>query len=294
MKLLKEEFQGKVKKNFINLINEKQLINDFHYEKTINLWGKNNHKKNKTKHIAEDTHIEKVLIEYPLEDSIDNYLEIGCGEGIDVNYLQNNYKIKNTYVVDIGENIFQLSKLDKFQGVNFCRCDCLSLPFNKSSFDVIYSYGVFHHTPNLKLSIEEAKKALKKDGVLIFYNYIKHKNLFKRFGIFIETILLKLFQKKSYGHIKFLCYLMTPFILLFFSYPAQFLKLLGSKQMYKKFPLWWGLKPNDIILDLLDRLYAPINLRLTKSEMIKLLQDINFSYIEVREVPDGLFCKAVK
>ena len=90
MKLLKEEFQGKVKKNFINLINEKELINDFHYEKTINLWGKNNHKKNKIKHIAEDTHIEKVLIEYPIEDSIDNYLEIGCGEGIDVNYLQNN------------------------------------------------------------------------------------------------------------------------------------------------------------------------------------------------------------
>ena len=40
MKLLKEEFQGKVKKNFINLINEKQLINDFNYEKTINLWVK--------------------------------------------------------------------------------------------------------------------------------------------------------------------------------------------------------------------------------------------------------------
>ena len=294
MKLLKEEFQGKVKQNFINLINEKELINDLHYEKTINLWGKNNHKKNKTKHIAEDTHIEKVLIEYPIEDSIDNYLEIGCGEGIDVNYLQNNYKIKNTYVLDIGENIFQLSKLDKFQGVNFCRCDCLSLPFNKSSFDVIYSYGVFHHTPSLKLSIEEAKKVLKNDGVLIFYNYIKHKNLFKRFGIFIETILLTLFQKKSYANIKFFCYLMTPFILLFFSYPAQFLKLLGSKKMYKKFPLWWGLKPNDIILDLLDRLYAPINVRLTKHEMIKLLQDINFSHIEVREVPDGLFCKVVK
>ncbi len=45
MKLLKEDLQEKGKKNFINLINEKELINDFHYEKTINLWGKNNHKK---------------------------------------------------------------------------------------------------------------------------------------------------------------------------------------------------------------------------------------------------------
>ena len=106
MKLLKEELQEKVQRNFINLINEKELINDFHYKKTINLWGQNVNKKNKSKHISEDTHIEKVLIEYPIENNIDNYLEIGCGEGIDVNYLQNNYKIKNTYVLDIGENIY--------------------------------------------------------------------------------------------------------------------------------------------------------------------------------------------
>lgn len=36
MKLLKEEFQGRVKKNFINLINEEELNNDFHYEKISN------------------------------------------------------------------------------------------------------------------------------------------------------------------------------------------------------------------------------------------------------------------
>ena len=63
MKLLKEELQEKVQRNFINLINEKELINDFHYKKTINLWGQNVNKKNKSKHISEDTHIEKVLIE---------------------------------------------------------------------------------------------------------------------------------------------------------------------------------------------------------------------------------------
>ena len=294
MKLLKEELQERVERNFINLINEKELINDFHYKKTINLWGQNVNKKNKSKHIAEDTHIEKVLIEYPIENNIDNYLEIGCGEGIDVNYLQNKYKIKNTYALDIGENIYELSKLHKFQGIFFCRCDCLNLPFKNNSFDFIYSYGVFHHTPNLKLSIEEAKKVLKKSGTLIFYNYIKHKNFIKRFGVFIETILLKLLQNRSYKNVKFFCYLISPIILLIFSYPAQLLKLLGSKKIYKKFPLWWGLKPNDIILDLLDRLYAPINIRLTKLEMIKLLHDINFSYVEVREVSDGLFCKVVK
>jgi ubiquinone/menaquinone biosynthesis C-methylase UbiE len=294
MKLLKQEFQKKVENNFINLVNEKELINDFHYKKTINLWGQNNHKKNKSKHVAEDTHIEKVLVEYPIDTSIDNYLEIGCGEGIDVNFLQKNYKINNIYVLDIGENIFELSKLSKFNKIYFCRSDCLNLPFLSNSFDFIYSYGVFHHTPNMKLAIEEAKNVLKKNGTLVFYSYIKHKSFFKRFGVFIETILLNLFKKRSYETVKFFCYLMSPFILLFFSYPAQILRILGSKKIYKFFPLWWGLTPNDIILDLLDRLFAPVNVRLSKEEMVNLLHEINFSNVEVREVSDGLFCKVIK
>jgi len=294
MKLFNEEIQKKIRGNYINLINEKELIKNFHYKKTINLWGKNLHKENKISHIRGITHIEKLLTEFPIENNIESFLEIGCGEGIDLYYLKNNYKIKNNYVLDIGENIYELSKLDKFKEIFFCRCDCLNLPLKINSFDVIYSYGVFHHTINIKLAIEEAKKVLKKNGTLIFYNYIKHKNIFKKLGVLTETILIKLLKKRKYNNVKILCYFFSPILLLLFSYPAQLLKLLGSKKIYKKFPLWWGLIPQDIILDLIDRLYAPINIRLSKIEMINLLNDINFSYVEVREVRDGLFCKVIK
>ena len=168
------------------------------------------------------------------------------------------------------------------------------MPFEDGKFDIVYSYGVFHHTKNFETAILEAKRVLTKGGVLIFYNYKKHTNYFKSFGVGIETMLLKLFSKFSYNIVKLLCWFISPFILIFFSYPAQILKFFGSKQKYKYFPLWWGRKPSDIIHDLTDRLYAPINIRLTKLEMIKLLHDINFSYVEVREVSDGLFCKVVK
>ena len=106
MKLFKDEIKNFYNGNYIDLINEKELIRNFHYKKTIDLCGKNNHKNNKLKHLAEDSHIKKMLIEFPIDRSIENYLEIGCGEGIDVNYINNNYKIHNFYAVDIGENIF--------------------------------------------------------------------------------------------------------------------------------------------------------------------------------------------
>ena len=82
--------------------------------------------------------------------------------------------------------------------------------------------------------------------------------------------------------------------MLIFSYPSKLLKFLGNKSLYKKFPLWWGLVPNDIILDLTDRIYAPINIRMTKNQITKVLSNIGFTKIEVKEVRDGLFVKVIK
>ena len=181
-----------------------------------------------------------------------------------------------------------------FKKIFFCRCDCKTLPFIDNSFDLIYSYGVFHHTKDFRDSIKEAKRVLKYEGILVFYNYKKHKNFFKRFGTWVEKIILNLFKNFSFKQTKLICYFISIIVLLFFSYPAQLLKLLGSKKIYKSFPLWWGKTPFNIIDDLTDRLYAPLNQRFTKKEMINLLKKNNFKDIEVKDVRDGLFCKVSK
>ena len=209
-------------------------------------------------------------------------------------YFIKNYKIQNYYALEIGNNIYNLYKKSLFKKVNFCRGDALNLIYKNNSFNLIYSYGVFHHTKNLNKCLQECKRVLKKNGILIFYNYKKHTNIIKKIGVYIENILLNFFKNFKYDQVKIFCYIISPLILLIFSYPSKLLKFLGNKSLYKKFPLWWGLVPNDIILDLTDRIYAPINIRMTKNQITKVLSNIGFTKIEVKEVRDGLFVKVIK
>ena len=60
------------------------------------------------------------------------------------------------------------------------------------------------------------------------------------------------------------------------------------------FPLWWGTTPENIIYDLTDRLYSPINIRYNVDELKKILKDLNFSEISIVDTRDGLFCRVVK
>tara|TARA_B100000787_G_scaffold124396_1_gene93742 strand:- start:5115 stop:6011 length:897 start_codon:yes stop_codon:yes gene_type:complete len=298
MTFLLKKYQEQNKSNYLDLIEPNQdEFKERHYQKTFDLWGKGNNAKNKLKFDGNDTHIEKIIETFGKEDFMingDSYLEIGCGEGIDLNYFTKNFNFKNIYTVDIGANIKDLSKREDFKNVHFSRCDCLNLPFENDSFDLIYSYGVFHHTKDFDKALSEAKRVLKENGVMFFYTYKKQKNLIKRMGVFIENILLKVFSNLSYNKTKILCYLLSPIVLILFSYPAQLFKFAGFKKIYKKFPFWWGVSPKNIIYDLTDRLYAPINIRYDTNELKKELEKLNFSKAALVDVNDGIFCRIVK
>jgi ubiquinone/menaquinone biosynthesis C-methylase UbiE len=102
-------------------------------------------------------------------------LEIGCGLGTDL--LQFARNGAQTTGVDLTEDSVALAQ-KRFQlyGVSgeFRPADAEKLPFSENTFDVVYSFGVLHHTPNTQKAIDEVHRILKPNGDIVIMLYHKH------------------------------------------------------------------------------------------------------------------------
>jgi ubiquinone/menaquinone biosynthesis C-methylase UbiE len=94
-------------------------------------------------------------------------LEIGCGLGTDaVNFARAGASYT---AVELSEASVALAQR-RFEvfglGGEFivCNAEHLSRQLPSANFDLVYSFGVIHHTPNQRAVIEEIRKVIKKDG----------------------------------------------------------------------------------------------------------------------------------
>ena len=109
-------------------------------------------------------------------------LEIGCGMGSDLLQLaRRGFRVTG---VDLTEAGIELAKkrFDIYgQQAELRVADAENLPFADSTFDVVYSFGVLHHTPDTPKSIKEVHRVLKAGGkayIMLYYrpslNYLAH------------------------------------------------------------------------------------------------------------------------
>jgi ubiquinone/menaquinone biosynthesis C-methylase UbiE len=102
-------------------------------------------------------------------------LEVGCGLGTDLLEFAKGGAIVTgvdltPQSIELVEKRFALANL----AVNARVSDAEHLPFADNSFDVVYSFGVLHHTPNTQQAIDEVYRVLKPGGKIIIMLY--HKN----------------------------------------------------------------------------------------------------------------------
>ncbi|MGI8734971.1 MAG: class I SAM-dependent methyltransferase [Pyrinomonadaceae bacterium] len=119
-----------------------------------------------------------------------NVLEIGCGLGTDGAQFA---KAGADYTgVDLTEAAVDLARkrfeLSGFPG-RFQTEDAESLTFEDNSFDLVYSHGVLHHTPDTARAVREIHRVLRPEGravVMLYhrdsYNYRVNISIFRRAG----------------------------------------------------------------------------------------------------------------
>jgi SAM-dependent methyltransferase len=92
-------------------------------------------------------------------------LEVGCGMGTDLlQFARGGAKVTG---VDLTPRSIEISRQHLAvyeQGGDFAISDGESLPFADESFDVVYSNGVLHHTPDTAGAVREVHRVLRPGG----------------------------------------------------------------------------------------------------------------------------------
>lgn len=97
-------------------------------------------------------------------------LELGCGYGGVLRYMQQRFKIE-PHGIDLafyGDWKDFLSSLTRFgEGIRFKKGDVTSLPYANSEFDFIFSYKTFFKVPDKLRGVKEAHRVLKMGGTAV-------------------------------------------------------------------------------------------------------------------------------
>ena len=117
-------------------------------------------------------------------------LEVGCGAGSDLlRFAQAGAK---TTGIDLSPSSASLanSRLRLY----ICQGDTLvtdteNLPFKSNTFDLVYSWGVLHHTPDTERAIKEVYRVTKPGGEVCIMLYHRHSlvslQMYLRYGLFV-------------------------------------------------------------------------------------------------------------
>jgi ubiquinone/menaquinone biosynthesis C-methylase UbiE len=121
-------------------------------------------------------------------------LEIGCGMGTDA--LQFARGGAQVTVVDLTQSAIDITrKRFAIYGLPLEAhvADAEALPFPDNTFDVVYSFGVLHHTPDTEKALHEAVRVLRPGGRLIVMLYHRRSLVFG-LGLLLERDWVRMFD----------------------------------------------------------------------------------------------------
>lgn len=118
-----------------------------------------------------------------------NILDVGCGAGISTNEIAQKFPNSKIVGIDINEYSIDVART-YFPSIQFDVGSVLNLPYDNNSFDIVVSYAMLEHIPDVKRALFELNRVLNKDGFLI----ISTPNMlspFRNLNLFLKNIYKK-------------------------------------------------------------------------------------------------------
>src|SRR5205814_3025353 len=132
----------------------------------------------------------------------EDVLEIGGGIGTDLaQFAANGARVTD---VDLAAEHLRLAEENfRLRGLNgtFVHHDAESLPFDDASFDLVYSNGVLHHTPNTASVVDEIHRVLRPRGRAIVMLYAEGSLHYWRKLVWLFGVKGRLLDTVSMGEI---------------------------------------------------------------------------------------------
>lgn len=99
-------------------------------------------------------------------------LEVGCGAGVGIEILLDQWKARYVCGVDldpaqIARAAKRLANRDR-EGFLVSIADAEQLPFPDASFDAVFDFGILHHVPRWQNAVGEVARVLKPEGRFFF------------------------------------------------------------------------------------------------------------------------------
>ena len=106
-------------------------------------------------------------------------LDVGCGIGGPACLLASEFNLDVTGVDLLSWNVAAGNALATQRGINdrcrFRQANALALPFDDNSFDYVFGMDAWCHVPGRDKMIEECRRVLKDDGIILFHDWIMDK-----------------------------------------------------------------------------------------------------------------------
>jgi ubiquinone/menaquinone biosynthesis C-methylase UbiE len=99
-------------------------------------------------------------------------LEIGCGIGVDsIQLARAGFDVTAVDLTEAAIDVARRFADERGVEIDFRTANAESLDFADSTFDVVYSFGVLHHTPDITKAVEEVRRVLKPGGTAYIMLY---------------------------------------------------------------------------------------------------------------------------